>query len=182
MTGVQTCALPISLTNRFTIRSHTRDLRFLGTLTRRGASRSHLAGTEFLRTHRKSLILEPLKGQAGRWHGPCPSAPNRGRSSDAVSDAVHGDTASLSGHTTRHTPDGAHVPSTNRSTPLGWNFASVGVGTGPTPSAGNPRRRRATPDCSRELRSLSVHAGEDVIHRHAPPRNCDGGRPRQRRR
>ena len=43
---------------RASSRSHTRNLRFLGTLTRRGASRSHLAGTEFLRTHRKSLISE----------------------------------------------------------------------------------------------------------------------------
>ena len=60
---------------------------------------------------------------------------------------------------------GAHVPSTNRSTPMRRNLASVGVGTGPTPSAGKPRRRRAAPDCLRDLRSRSVHAGEDVIFR-----------------
>ena len=49
------------------------------------------------------------------------------------------------------------------------NLASVGIGTGPTPSVGKPRRRRATPDCLRELRSRSVHAGEDVIPHGARP-------------
>ena len=67
---------------------------------------------------------------------------NGGRSPDAVSGAVQGDTASLPGRRTRHTPRGAHVPSTNRSTPMRRNLASVGVGTGPTPSAGKPRRSR----------------------------------------
>jgi hypothetical protein len=100
---------------------------------------------------------------------------NRGWSSDAVSGAVHGDTASPSGRRTRHTPHGAHVPSTNRSTPTGRNLAPSdgldpptalpGAMASPTPNArlGNPRRRRATPDCMRDLRSRSVHAEEDVI-------------------
>ena len=62
---------------------------------------------------------------------------NGGRSPGAVSGAVQGDTASLPGRRTRHTPRGAHVPSTNRSTPMRRNLAPVGVGTGPTP----PRAR-----------------------------------------
>ena len=39
-------------------------------------------------------------------------------------------------------PRGAHVPSTNRSTPMRRNLASVGVGAGPTPSVRKPRRGR----------------------------------------
>ena len=50
--------------------------------------------------------------------------------------------ASPSGGVIRHTPRGAHVPSTNRSTPTRRNLASVGVGTDPTPNAGKPRCKR----------------------------------------
>jgi len=67
---------------------------------------------------------------------------NRGWSPGAVSGAVQGDTASLRGHAIRHTLHRAYVLSTNRSTPIGRNLASVSVGTGPTPNAGKPRRSR----------------------------------------
>jgi len=68
--------------------------------------------------------------------------PNRGRSSDQVSGAVRADTMSLLGHATRHTLKRAEVPSANRSTPTRRDLAPVGVGSSPTPSAGNPRRSR----------------------------------------
>ena len=67
---------------------------------------------------------------------------NRGRLPGAISGTVQGDTASLRGHAIRHTLHRAYVLSTNRSTPIGRNLASVGVGTGPTPNAGKPRRSR----------------------------------------
>jgi hypothetical protein len=77
--------------------------------------------------------------------------------------------ASPSGGVTRHTPLGAHVPSTNRSTPLGWNLAPVGrterhipllgVSACATPNVrlGKPRRSRRG-GCHSELSS--------------PPRRC----------
>ena len=44
---------------------------------------------------------------------------------------------SLSGRRIRHTPRGAHVPSTNRSTPMRRNLATGGVGTARPRARGN---------------------------------------------
>jgi hypothetical protein len=67
---------------------------------------------------------------------------NGGGESDAVSDAVQGDTASISGCRTRHTLHRAYALSANRSTPTRRNLAFVGVVSLDTKRAvgGKPRR------------------------------------------